>query len=82
MTTLSAPVGPAAPLAVQQLNSLPDSAVFSVKHAGIVLDASRSTIYRLFESGHLTRVKIGGSTRVRVSELRRLIGAAPEGTAA
>lgn len=66
-----------APLAVQQLDSLPDSAALSIRNAGVILDASRSTIYRLFKSNALTPLKIGGSTRIRVGDLRRLLGVSP-----
>ncbi|MBK7417417.1 MAG: helix-turn-helix domain-containing protein [Dechloromonas sp.] len=36
---------------------------------------SRASIYRHFKSGELNPVKVGNSTRIKVGELRRLIGA-------
>jgi len=35
-----------------------------------------NSVYRMFSAGSLTKHKIGGSTRVRVAELRKLIGGA------
>ena len=35
---------------------------------------SRVSLYRHFIAGELTPVKVGGRTRIRVSELRALMG--------
>jgi len=59
---------------VSQFDALPDSALLTIKNAGLILSRSVCSIHRHFIAGDLTRVKIGGSTRVRVSELRALIG--------
>lgn len=64
------------PSAVQQFDSLPDSALIDLGAGGAIAGRSRSSLYRHFKSGELTLIKIGHSTKIRVSELRRLIGAA------
>ena len=46
----------------------------SIPEAMQLLRISRSQIYRLFDSGDLTRVKLGALTRIRMSELRKLAG--------
>ena len=63
------------PPAVTGFDTLPGSALLSVTHAAQIIDKSRVSIYRLFKAGKLTLVKVGASSRVRVSDLRRLIGA-------
>lgn len=42
--------------------------VLTVDQAARLLDVHRSTIYRLFETGELKKVKFGRSTRVQLSE--------------
>lgn len=63
------------PAAVQQFDTSPDSALLSITDAGIIAGRSRASIYRHFKNGSLTLVKVGNSSRIRVGELRRLIGA-------
>lgn len=46
----------------------------SIPEAQQLLRVSRSQIYRLIDSGNLTRVKLGTLTRIRMSELRKLAG--------
>ncbi len=53
----------------------PNSALVSIPTACAVSDRSRASIYRHFKSGDLTPIKVGSSTRIKVGELRRLIGA-------
>ena len=60
---------------VQNFDSLPDSALVSIAASGTIAGRSRASIYRHFKAGELTLVKVGNSTRVRVGEIRRLIGA-------
>ena len=67
------------PTAVQQFDSLPDSGLITIPETCGVSSRSRASIYRHFANGELTPVKVGHSTRVRVGELRRLIGIAPAG---
>lgn len=55
----------------------PDSALVSIPVACAVSDRSRASIYRDFAAGRLTKVKVGSSTKIRVGNLRRLIGASP-----
>lgn len=62
--------------AVQQFDTLPDSILVSLAEAGAVSGRSRASLYRHFKDGELTPIKIGHSTRVRVGELRKLIGVA------
>lgn len=64
------------PTAVQQFDTASDSALLTLIDAGIIAGGrSRASFYRHFKAGELTPVKIGSSTRIRVGELRRLIGA-------
>lgn len=64
------------PTAVQQFDTYPDSALLSIDDACAITGRCRASIYRHFKAGDLTLVKIRNSTRIRVGELRRLIGAA------
>lgn len=59
---------------VENFDSLPDTAVVDISTAAAITGRSRNSIYRHFQAGDLTPIKIGFSTRVRVSDLRRLIG--------
>lgn len=54
----------------------PDEALVSLNTASELLDRSRVSLYRDARDGKLTLVKVGRSTRIRVGDLRRLIGAA------
>ena len=58
----------------QQFHTLSPEVMLTLAEARAVSRRSRSSLYRHFEAGELTRVKVGNSTRVRVSELRRLLG--------
>jgi hypothetical protein len=55
---------------------MPDQAVVDLNNARAISGRSRASLYRHFRAGDLTLIKVGNSTRVRVGELRRLIGAA------
>lgn len=59
---------------IENFDSLPDTAVVDIGSAAAITGRSRNSIYRHFKAGELTPIKIGCSTRVRVSELRRLLG--------
>lgn len=61
--------------AVQQFDHAPDSMLLGINDAGTISGRSRTSIYRHFKAGDLTPVKVGNSTRIKVGELRRLIGA-------
>ena len=52
----------------------PDSALLSLNDAGVIAERSRASFYRDNKAGRLPFVKVGGSTRIRVGDLRRLIG--------
>ena len=53
-----------------------DSMLVDISAACIITHRSRASIYRHFKAGELTPVKVGNSTRIKVGELRRPIGAA------
>ena len=59
--------------AARQFDDLPGSALIPISAAMSLLSVSRSTMYRLFTAGALVPVKVGGATKLKVSELRRLI---------
>lgn len=60
---------------IQQFDTYPNSALLTIAAAVVIAGRSRASIYRHFKAGDLSLVKVGKSTRVRVGELRRLIGA-------
>ncbi len=53
----------------------PDSALVDIPVACAISHRSRASIYRHFKAGDLNPIKVGNSTRIKVGELRRLIGA-------
>lgn len=54
----------------------PDNALVSLKTGSAILGGrSRCSLYRDIAAGRLTLVKIGSSSRLRVGDLRKLIGA-------
>jgi excisionase family DNA binding protein len=55
-----------------------DSLLLKVSEAAAVLRISRSSLYRLFESGELAWVQIGASRRVTSAEIHRFIAAHTE----
>jgi hypothetical protein len=59
-----------------QFDSLPTGGLVSISTACAVLDKSAPSIYRMFSAGTLTKIKVGGSSKVRVAEIRKLIGGA------
>jgi hypothetical protein len=61
--------------AVENLDTLADGALLSLNDVSSILQRSRCSIYRDIRAGRLALVKIGTSSRVRVGDLRRLIGA-------
>jgi len=61
--------------AVQQFDNAPESMLLDLATAGVIACRSRPSFYRDFKAGRLTPVKVGNSTRIKVGELRRLIGA-------
>jgi predicted DNA-binding transcriptional regulator AlpA len=61
-------------LAITSFDRLPDTAVVDISTAAAITGRSRNSIYRHFQAGELTPIKIGFSTRVRVSDIRRLLG--------
>ena len=60
--------------AVQQFDTYAASVLLDINDACTVAGRSRASIYRHFKAGDLTAVKVGNSTRIRVGELRKLIG--------
>ena len=63
------------PEIVSQFDRMPDQAVIDLSSAVIISGRSRASLYRHFRAGELNLVKIGNSTRVRVADIRHLIGA-------
>lgn len=70
----TAPTAPTA--AVQHFDTLSPSVLLSIADASAVSGRSRASIYRHFSAGELSQIKVGNSTRIRVGELRKLIGSA------
>lgn len=60
--------------AVKQFDEAPDSMLVDIPTASTLSNRSRASIYRHFKAGELALVKVGHSTRIRVGDLRRLIG--------
>ena len=67
--------------ALQDFDAAPDSALLTLAQAGKIAQRSRASLYRDGASGKISFVKVGGSTRVRVGDLREMIGAARKGVA-
>ena len=61
---------------VQQFDTLPATALININDTCAITGRSRASIYRHFNAGALTLVKIGSSSRIRVADVRNLIGAA------
>lgn len=57
------------------IDDAPDSALLSINDTCIIARQSRASIYRHNKAGRLPFVKLNKSTRVRVGDLRKLIGA-------
>jgi len=55
-----------------------DSLLLKLSEAAAALRISRSSLYRLFESGELAWVQIGASRRVTSAEIHRFIAAHTE----
>jgi hypothetical protein len=76
MKNLPRPVAATIAKAVTLFDQSPDSALVSLETAGTILDRSRASLYRDEKAGRLKFIKIGNSTRLRVGELRALMGVA------
>ena len=53
-----------------------DSQLATIKQTSHILQVTRQTVYRLNKQGNLPFVRIGCQPRVRVADLRKLIGGA------
>lgn len=62
--------------AIEHFDKAPDSALMDIRTACTIASRSRASIYRHHHAGELPFIKLGKSTRIRVGDLRRLIGAA------
>lgn len=58
---------------ITNFDQAPDSALVSLNDAGSIASRSRASLYRDNKAGRLPFVKVCGSTRIRVSDLRKLI---------
>ncbi len=77
MNTIQAPqAGRQKPVSqtVQQFDVLSPSVLLTLADASAISGRSKASLYRHFKAGELALVKIGHSSRVRVGELRLLIG--------
>lgn len=61
--------------ALEQFDHAPDSALVTLSTASTIASRSRCSLYRDNKAGRLPFVKVASSTRVRVGDLRKLIGA-------
>jgi hypothetical protein len=62
----------------RHFDQVADSMLVDISTACTITKRSRASIYRHFKSGDLNMVKVGNSTRIKVGDLRRLIGASTE----
>ena len=58
---------------VEQFDASPETALVSLTDGGAIASRSRASLYRDNKAGRLPFVKVCGSTRIRVSDLRKLI---------
>jgi predicted DNA-binding transcriptional regulator AlpA len=58
----------------EKFSRLDGNALVDIPTTCAVIGKSRNSVYRLFQSGDLEPIKIGHSTRIRVADIRRLIG--------
>ncbi len=54
-------------------SNYPDEKLVSIDVAAWVLDRHRATVWAMIARAELAAVRIGGNTKIRVGELRRLI---------
>lgn len=54
----------------------PDNYLVSLNEASDLLDRSRVSLYRDVKAGRLRLIKIGNSSRLRLGDIRALIGGA------
>lgn len=64
------------PVVARELDQLADSVLVSLNDATVIAHRSIASLYRDEKAGRLKFKKVGGSTRISVGDLRRLIGAA------
>jgi len=60
--------------AVQHFDVLPENALVGANEYRMLSGRSMASFYRDLRSGALKMVKVGHSTKVRVGDLRRLLG--------
>ncbi len=58
----------------EQFSRLDGNALVDIHTTCAVIGKSRNSVYRMFQSGDLAQVMVGNSTRIRVADIRRLIG--------
>ena len=69
---------PAVSSAAKNFPLLPDVALVGLVEYRALTSRSKSSFYRAIDEGKLTVIKLGRSTRVRVGELRALMGISGE----
>lgn len=60
---------------IRDFDSAPGSMMLDITTASKISSRSRSSLYRDAKTGRIRMIKVGSSTRIRVSDLRCLIGA-------
>lgn len=60
---------------IRDFDNAPDSMLLDITTASKISSRSRSSLYRDAKTGRIRMIKVGSSTRIRVSDLRCLIGA-------
>lgn len=64
---------------MNEVNAPADVTLYTIPQSAKLLGVSRQTVYRYINEGLIPAVKIGGSRRLRLSDLRSFIAANVEG---
>lgn len=58
---------------IRDFDTAPDSMALDIATASKLSSRSRSSLYRDAKTGRIRMIKVGSSTRIRVSDIRSLI---------
>ena len=58
---------------IRDFDSAPGSMMLDITTASKISSRSRSSLYRDAKTGRIRMIKVGSSTRIRVSDIRSLI---------